>query len=189
LRIDKNISEEQLILLLKQKDKRALVHLYDHYGKALFGVVYRIVNNQELAEEVLQSSFEKIWDKAHQYNASKGRLFTWMLNIARNTAIDKTRSREFQQKIKTNTFEEHVNMIAQSKTVELAVDALDLKKFTNQLDENQRNIIDLIYFQGYSQSETAKKLDIPLGTVKSRVRSAILSLRKWMICIIFIMLG
>lgn len=175
--------------MLKQRDIKALVYLYDHYGKALYGVIYRVLNNQEMAEEVLQSSFVKIWDKAGQYDAGKGRLFTWMLNIARNAAIDKTRSREFKQKIKTNTFDDHINSIAKSETVELSVDSIDLRKFTNQLDEKQKNIIDLIYFQGYSQSETAKKLDIPLGTVKSRVRSAILLLRKWMLSIIFLVFG
>lgn len=178
---NQHINEAKLVALLKQKERVALELLYDNYGKALYGVIFRIVNNKELAEEVLQTTFHKIWEKGAQYNENKGRLFTWMLNIARNTAIDKTRSREFQQKNKTNTLEDHIGFIEQNNNLQISTDSLDLKKFTNQLDENQRAVIDLIYFQGYSQSETAKKLDMPLGTVKSRVRIAINSLRKWML--------
>lgn len=176
-----HINEDKLIALLKKKDKQALELLYDNYGKALYGVILRIVNNNELAEEVLQNSFQKIWDKAEQYDKGKGRLFTWMLNIARNAAIDKTRSKEFKQNSKTNTLENHLNFIEQNNKLQISTDAIDLKKFTDQLDENQQAVIDLIYFQGYSQSETSKKLNIPLGTVKSRVRIAIKSLRKWML--------
>jgi len=178
---NQHIDEKKLVSLLQKKDKAALELLYDNYGKALYGVIFRIVGNNELAEEVLQNSFQKIWEKGNQYDQSKGRLFTWMLNIARNSAIDKTRSREFQQKIRTNTLENHIGFIEQNNNLQISTDAIDLKKFTDKLDENQRAVIDLIYFQGYSQSETAKKLDMPLGTVKSRVRIAIKSLRKWML--------
>ena len=178
---NQNIKEANLVTLLQNKERAALELLYDNYGKALYGVILRIVNNNELAEEVLQNTFQKIWEKADQYDDSKGRLFTWMLNIARNSAIDKTRSREVKQKNKTNTLENHISFIEQSGNLQISTDAIDLKKFTDKLDENQRAVIDLIYFQGYSQSEAAKELNMPLGTVKSRVRIAIKSLRKWML--------
>ena len=87
----KHTSEEALVSALQQKDRSALEYLYDHYSSALLGVVVRIIKKEELAEEILQDVFLKIWDRIDSYDASKGKLFTWMLNIARNQAIDKTR--------------------------------------------------------------------------------------------------
>ena len=90
---EKKYSEEELVNLLKQNNKAAFSYLYDHYSGALFGIILKIVNqDEETSEDVLQDVFIKIWKKIATYDSTKGTLFTWMLNIARNTAIDKVRT-------------------------------------------------------------------------------------------------
>src|SRR5690349_23233004 len=103
------MENQQLITRLQRQDKAAVGELYDAYGGALFGVVLRIVRSQELAEQVLQDTFLKVWRNSSTYDASKGRLFTWLLNIARNTAIDVTRSSHYQQSWKTDSLDNVVH--------------------------------------------------------------------------------
>ena len=98
--------QEQIILLLKSRDKAAIELLYDHYAKALFGVVLRIVHSRELAEQVMQDTFVKAWRCGENFDESKGRLFTWLLKIARNTAIDATRTSHFRQGQRTDSLNE-----------------------------------------------------------------------------------
>lgn len=176
---DKHTTEQHLVDLLKKKDQHVLSILYDKYGQALFGVIYRIVKNQQIAEEVLQTSFFKIWSKGANYDPKKGRLFTWMLNIARNTAIDSTRSKAYKEGLKSDTLD--INKIDKGINNELKTDLIGLSDFTKHLNKEQKAVIDLIYFRGYSHTETAKELNMPLGTVKSKVRAAIKLLRKHML--------
>lgn len=171
------MKEEQLVGALKAKDRGALEYLYDNYSGALYGVVFRILNKQEIAEEVLQDAFLKIWDKIDSYDSSKGRLFTWMLNVARNLAIDKTRSREISKENKTGTIENLVNTIDNKQFGETRIDAIGLKEVLNRLTEDQQFVIEYLYFKGYSQSELAEEFNIPLGTVKTRLRLAMIELR------------
>ncbi len=152
-------------------------YLYDHYSAALFGVIARVVKNEDVAEEVLQDVFLKIWDRISRYDASKGRLFTWMMNIARNQAIDKTRSKEISKGRKTDDIENLVNRIDQNEYGEQAVDAIGLKEVMNRLTEEQRFVVDHLYLKGYTQSELADDFNIPLGTVKTRLRLAMVELR------------
>src|SRR4051812_8907071 len=95
------ISEDELVSGLKSRNKSSLDYLYDHYSSALYGVISRVLRNEDVAEEVLQDAFLRIWDRIENYDPAKGRLFTWMLNIARNLAIDKTRSKEISKDRKT----------------------------------------------------------------------------------------
>jgi RNA polymerase sigma factor (sigma-70 family) len=162
---------------LQAKDKAALEFLYDHYSGALYGVIFRILRQEDIAEEVLQDVFLKIWDRFAQYDASKGKLFTWMLNIARNQAIDKTRSKEISKNQKTRTIENVVGRIDSRDHVEEKVDTIGLKETIKSLSDEQRFIVEYLYFKGYSQSELAEEFNIPLGTVKTRLRSAMQTLR------------
>jgi RNA polymerase sigma factor (sigma-70 family) len=155
----------------------AFEYLYDHYSGALYSVVLRIVRSEDIAEEVLQDVFLKIWDKMGSYDHSKGRLFTWMLNIARNQAIDRTRSREMSQGRKTDDLLNLVSKIDRQKSSETTIDAIGLKEVLTRLPEEQRFVIDHLYLRGYTQSEVAEEFDIPLGTVKTRTRMAMLELR------------
>jgi RNA polymerase sigma-70 factor, ECF subfamily len=168
------MENNQLITRLQQQDRAAVGELYDAYGGALFGVVLRIVHSRELAEQVLQDTFVKVWRNCSNYDASKGRLFTWLLNIARNTAIDVTRSAHFQQSWKTDSLD---NLVHKPGGDSINPDHLGLKEVVNTLDEKYRSLIELVYFKGYTQEEVAEETGIPLGTIKTRLRYAISELR------------
>lgn len=167
--------QDQLINRLKQQDRAAIGELYDAYSDALFGVVLRIVQSRELAEQVLQDTFVKAWRNGASYDASKGRLFTWLLNIARNTAIDATRTSYFQHYRKTDPLD---NLMHKPGGESVNTDHLGVKEVVNRLEEKYRSLIDLVYYQGYTQEEVAEETGIPLGTVKTRLRYAIGALRK-----------
>ncbi|RMG17031.1 MAG: sigma-70 family RNA polymerase sigma factor [Bacteroidetes bacterium] len=172
-----HISEDQLVDLLKQKDQEGLEYLYDRYAPALFGVILRIVPDEKLAEDALQESFIKIWRKIESYNPQKGRLFTWMLNICRNTAIDTRRSKQFTSSQKSQTLDSsYENQAALSSR--MPIEHIGVSEQVKALDAPLREVIDLLYFQGYTQSEAAKALNLPLGTLKTRARTAIRVLRK-----------
>lgn len=173
-------TEEELIALLKSKDETAFSYLYDHYAGALNGVIFKILGDTELSEDVLQEAFVKIWNKISTYDSSKGRLFTWMLNITRNLTIDQTRSKSFKKQSKILNVENSVDTISNinDQSVAAKFDSLGLRKQLGLLKNDQKQIIDLAYFEGFTQDEISKKLSIPLGTVKTRMRTAILALRK-----------
>ncbi len=143
----------------------------------MYGVIHRILLNENIAEEVLQDVFIKIWDKIDSYDASKGKLFTWMLNIARNQAIDKTRSREISKEKKTKDIDLHVNRIDRSEYVEQKIEGIGVQEVLKSLSEEQRFVVEYLYFKGYTQSELANESGIPLGTVKTRLRAAMQQLR------------
>lgn len=174
----KNIEEKELVMLLQKQDKAALEYLYDHYSAALNGIILRIVGSEEIAQEVLQDAFMKIWNNIHSYDPVKGKLFTWMLNISRNLAIDKTRSKEIKREQKTDRTENVVNKVDRENFVEFSPDSIGVKELLNTLNSDQRKVVDLLYFQGYTQSEVAKEYGIPLGTIKTRLRIALKELRK-----------
>ena len=167
--------QEQLTIRLQQLDHQVIGELYTSYGGALFGVVLRIVQSRELAEQVLQDTFLKAWRNGASYDASKGRLFTWLLNIARNTAIDATRTAYFQHYRKTDSLD---NLVHAPGGVVLNPDHLGVQEAVNRLDDKYKVLINLIYFKGYTQEEVAEEVGIPLGTVKTRLRYAMIELRK-----------
>jgi RNA polymerase sigma factor (sigma-70 family) len=167
--------ERELVTALRRKDDQAFGYLYDHYSGALYSVVKQIVGDAEVCNDVLQETFVNIWRKIELYDESKGRLFTWMLNIARNAAIDKTRSKSFQQSSRQQPITETDG--AAYGTAKANVDDFGLKKVLQKLKDEQRLLIDLSYFQGYTHEQISKALDIPLGTVKTRIRTALTQLR------------
>ena len=168
-------TEAELLQGLQSHDQQAFSFLYDHYSKALFSIILPIIPQQELAEDVLQEVFVKIWQNIQSYDETKGRLYTWMLNIARNLSIDRTRSKYFNNRSKTTELSENVYNVRQ---VEIRMDDVGLKKTLSNLPEENRRLLELAYFQGYTQEEISKILNIPLGTVKTRIRSTIIQLRK-----------
>ena len=141
------------------------------------GVISRIIKKEELAEEILQDVFLKIWDRIDSYDATKGKLFTWMLNIARNQAIDKTRSKEFSKGKKTEDIENFVSKVDKNDYTELSVESIGLSELLKQLPEDQRFVIDQHYLKGYTQAEVSEEFNLPLGTVKTRMRLAMKGLR------------
>jgi RNA polymerase sigma-70 factor (ECF subfamily) len=143
----------------------------------LFGVVKRVVKHDDIAEEVLQDAFLKIWDRIESYDAAKGRLFTWMLNVTRNLAIDKTRSGEISRESKTGGIEKLVSKVESTDVNEQTVDTIGLPETLSQLPPDQKFVVEHLYLKGYTQSELAEEFDIPLGTVKTRLRLAMVQLR------------
>lgn len=153
--------------------------LYESYGGALYHLILKVVRREEIGSEVLQDVMLKIWDNIDSYDADKSRFFTWMARIARNSAIDALRSKRWKRDAKTDALPEYVN--DSERHAEYGrTDSIGLRDLLTHLDEDHRKIIDLLYFQEYSQSEAAKELDMPLGTVKTRARRAILQLREYL---------
>lgn len=170
------ISEPELTTLLKQRDQAAFGYLYDHYSGALLSVIATIVVESEHANDVLQEVFVKIWKQIETYDSSKGRLFTWMLNIARNASIDFTRSKGFQNSQKNQELSENVH--TSGGTTNIPTDRIGLRKIVHNLKDEYKVLVELSYFEGYTQDEIAKMMQIPLGTVKTRLRSALKQLKQ-----------
>ncbi len=169
--------ESSIVNYLLKEDKRAISLIYSNYSDSLYGIISRIVPDKEIASEVLQDTFVKIWKNSSKYDVTKGKLFTWMAQIARNSAIDTLRSGKYNKGAKTDSIPDFVyNSVELSNTISL--EDSGLRKQIDSLDTKYKEVINLLYFMGHSQSEAAKKLNLPLGTVKTRVRSAILELRK-----------
>lgn len=173
------LSEEQLVDALRNRQRIGMEQLYDRYSAALFGVIIRIVQTEEIAEDVLQDAFVKIWDSFGSYDASKGRLFTWMVNLCRNLAIDKVRSKDFRNHSKNQDIEDNVTAIDSFKNNTYKPETIGMKELVETLKPEQKTLIDLVYFKGYTHVEAAEHLDIPLGTVKTRIRMSIIELRKF----------
>jgi RNA polymerase sigma-70 factor (ECF subfamily) len=171
-------SEEELVMLLQRQDQSAFLYLYDNYAAALNGVIYRMVDEQHLAEDILQEAFIKIWNNFTQYDSSKGRLFTWMINITRNLTIDTLRSKGYKKQQKISQLENSVSNFQDSAFSTDKFDTIGLRKHLTNLKPDQKIIIDLAYFNGYTQEEISKVMGIPLGTVKTRMRAALIELRK-----------
>jgi RNA polymerase sigma-70 factor, ECF subfamily len=180
------IDEGDLVLMLQSKDERGFSILYDNYSSALYGVILKIVRTEEIAADVLQDAFVKIWKNIEGYNRTKGTLFTWMLNVARNTAIDKIRSQDFQNSQRNQDLDSTVELIDSQANSQFDVDAIGLKKVVENLRPEHRQMIDLLYFQGYTQAEVAEEFNIPLGTVKTRVKAAIVQLRQYFVEMILV---
>jgi RNA polymerase sigma factor (sigma-70 family) len=178
LTVRKKYSEEELIQHLLSGDSKRFEILYDHFSPVLFGITKKIVKNEELAEDVLQDGFLKIWSNAGSYDPKKARLFTWMLNIVRNTAIDHLRSKQGKLEKKNQPMEAVAILSMPSLTTETSHEHIGLKKIVGELKQDQHEIINLAFFEGYTQDEISKKLQIPLGTVKTKCRAALLLLRK-----------
>ena len=152
--------------------------MYDNYSAAVYGIILKIVQTEDFAEELLNDCFLKVWDKIESYDSSKGRLFTWMLNIGRNIALDKLRSKEYKAKMKTDDVSGNVFISDFRYSEANKPEFIGIKEMVDKLPAEQKQLIDLMYFQGFSQSEIAEELEMPLGTVKTRVRAAMTSLKK-----------
>ena len=159
---------------LQSGDKAAFEELYDSFGAALYGVILKIVGTEEEANDVLQASFVKIWKYAAKYDSKKGSPFTWMLNIARNTAIDALRKR---QKTPSSPNQAEIADVGVNSGKELNINTIGLKELVDKLPPEQREVLEYLYFRGYTQQEASEALELPLGTVKTRARTALKKLR------------
>ncbi|MEL7162473.1 MAG: RNA polymerase sigma factor, partial [Bacteroidota bacterium] len=151
--------------------------LFTHYGGSLLTIITSVIPQKEVAEEVLHDVLLKIWNNIDKYEAGKSRLFTWMARITRNAAIDKVRSKEYRQSAKTDVIDDAVGRRRELSQTP-PTDQIGIARLLDNLDGKHRAIIDLLYLQDFTQSEAAKELDVPLGTVKTRARRALQQLRE-----------
>lgn len=183
----KTFIEKHIVELLKAGDDRAMGLLYDHYADALYGVAVKVTHDETLAQDVLQESFLKIWKNAHKYDADKARLFTWLFRVVQNTAIDAVRSRKRKTSKEVQSDDSSVYPILSTT---YAIEHLDIQEHANGLEDKYRVVIDALFFQGMTQQEASDELNIPLGTVKSRLKIGLRELRKlfgllfWMIIVL-----
>lgn len=171
-------TEEDFVKLLQSGAADGFGVLYDRFSGALMGVVMKVIGNRELAEDVLQEAFVKIWDKRSTYDASKGRLYTWMLNITRNTAIDAARNKHIKIASKIRNVEDSVHSINKQSDIRQQEDSIGINELVDMLLPEQKAIVDLMYFGGMTQDEVSQELNLPLGTVKTRARAALMKLRE-----------
>jgi len=141
----------------------------------LYGIIHKIIKDEALAEDALQECFIKIWRYSKKYDSSKAKLFTWLYRIARNTAIDKLRSnsKKFETEIQINN-----SNVYKLAAYGLNQDTIDLKKHVATLDQKYQIVLNALYFEGMTQQEASDELDIPLGTIKSRLKIGLRELRK-----------
>lgn len=166
--------------LLKSRDSKAFGYLYDNYSASLYTIIAQLVDDMEVANDVLQEVFINIWRKIESYDPVKGRLFTWMLNIARNASIDTLRSKSYQNTQKNQSLQDKDGWIEGGKSTLVDMDNIGLKKVVYRLKKEYSVLIDLAYFKGYTHEEIAQIENIPLGTVKTRIRNALTQLREYL---------
>ena len=167
--------ERHIVSLLAEKDDKAISLLYENYGDTLYGVAYKVVKDEDLAQDVLQESFIKIWKKADSYDASKAKLFTWLFRITRNTAIDKLRS------LNNKTSKEvqiDVSDVYNVGVKGIDPEHLDIQENLDKLEDKYRIVLEALFFEGMTQQEASEELDIPLGTIKSRLKIGLRELGK-----------
>lgn len=162
--------------MLKQRQEAAFNYLYDHYSGSLYSVIINIVTDRELSNDLLQEVFIKIWRQIETYDHAKGRLFTWMLNVARNASIDAIRSKSFQQNLQNRELTDNMNEAGGS--MQINTDKIGLRRIVHQLKDDYKVLVELSYFEGYTQDEISKMLNVPLGTVKTRLRMALIQLKQ-----------
>ena len=167
--------EKEIVTLLESGDKKAITLLYENYADSLYGVIKKIISDDDTAQDVLQESFVKIWKKKKKYDSSKAKLFTWLYRIAYNTAIDKVRSLKNKNK---NEVQMETSSVYKVTSNELNQDVLDIKKHLNTIDKKYQIVINALFFEGMTQQEASDELEITLGTIKSRLKIGLRELKK-----------
>ncbi|WP_268225016.1 RNA polymerase sigma factor [Sinomicrobium oceani] len=171
------MQQDLLITQLCQGNEKAFERIYELYSRSIYGIIFSIIRDEEVSEEILQDVFLKIWHEASSYDPEKGRFFTWILNIARNASIDKLRSKEFKNSQMNVKGEYFSDILESGNAVTGKIDAIGLQKYIDILGPMCKKLIDMLFFKGFTQKESAKELQIPLGTVKTRNRMCINKLR------------
>lgn len=167
--------EKHIVELLQERNDKAISLLYEHYGDTLYGVALKVVKDEDLAQDVLQESFVKIWRKADSYDSSKAKLFTWLFRITRNTAIDKLRG------LGTKSGKEiqmDVSDVYSVGVESLNPELMDIRENLDKIEPKYQVVLDALFFQGMTQQEASEELDIPLGTIKSRLKIGLRELKK-----------
>lgn len=166
--------DQNIIRGLQSGDHSAIEKIYDHYAGALLGIILRMNYPEEIAKEILQEGFTKIWKNGHSYDPAKGRLFSWMVRIMKNTAINYVNIKSEKKQAQVISID---SLVENNRIQTFNIDVLDIKGKVGQLEPQYKKLIELIYFKGYTQQEASDHLEMPLGTVKTRIRKALNELR------------
>ncbi|WP_299891068.1 RNA polymerase sigma factor [uncultured Lacinutrix sp.] len=167
--------ENTIVALMKDGDKKAISLLYENYSGALLGVIKKVISDDDLAQDVLQESFIKVWKKGKSYNPEKAKLFTWLYRIVYNTSIDKIRSLNNKTSKEVQIEDSNVYKLT---TRSLNQDTLDIKKHLSSIDLKYQVVLNALFFEGMTQQEASEELNIPLGTIKSRLKIGLRELKK-----------
>ncbi len=173
-------NDGELVRRLKSREPKAMADLYDRYGRITYSVVLRVVHNSQVAEDLVQETFLRVWNRMDSFDAERGALGPWVLTVARNRAIDYLRSVEGCMQVRAVELEtlERPGYFADMDTRVLSIDRVRrLKGALEKLNPSQKAVIEMAYYEGMSQSEMAEKLNQPLGTVKTWTRAALKILR------------
>lgn len=169
----------KLLKAIAARDEAALAQLYDRYRVILFGLLMRILNNREEAEDVLQEVFLQVWRKAGDFDENRGRPFTWLVTLARSRGIDRLRSLAARERVAEAGAREAVEEVSDAATDAFKSEQRGLvNKALAKLPDEQKRPLMLAYFDGLTQSEIATRLGAPLGTVKTRMRTGLMNLRE-----------
>jgi RNA polymerase sigma-70 factor (ECF subfamily) len=175
-------AQEEDVKLLKAiaaRDEAALAQLYDRYRLILFGLLMRILNNREEAEDVLQEVFLQVWRKAEDFDENRGRPFTWLITLGRSRGIDRLRTLAARDRVAEAGAKEVVDQISDAASDAFKSEQRGLvNEALSQLPDEQKRPLMLAYFDGLTQSEIATRLGAPLGTVKTRMRTGLVNLRE-----------
>ncbi len=178
-----SVKEAQLIDKIAAKDESALSDLYDIYSRLIYSFTLKILKDKNETEDLLQTIFFQIWNSASTFDKTKGTAYSWIITMSRNRALDKLRSKSFKQ-AKQFSHDVEILHLKDDKSVSNLDAAIAneraemLKNAMSQIPEEQKSVLTLAYFEGYTQTEISEKLNIPLGTVKTRIRQALTKLEK-----------
>lgn len=174
-------ADADLLRAIAQGDEAALAQIYDRYAPTLFGIMLRILHSRAEAEDVLQEVFLQVWQHASQFDEERGRPFTWLATIAHSRAIDRLRALDSRQRTWTKAAVEREEEHADATDDLLRVEQTEVvRRALDEIPEGQKRVLLLAYFEGLTQSEIAARLEEPLGTVKTRMRSGLIKLRELM---------
>ncbi|MEP7291349.1 MAG: sigma-70 family RNA polymerase sigma factor [Chloroflexota bacterium] len=168
----------ELMRRIAERDQQALWALYQQYGKAVYSLAYRILENVVFAEEATQDTFLKVWHQTTRWDSEKGKLKNWLLTIAQFTAIDRLRKEGRQPAVHSESIEETAESLLVPQNNGQWQEESALHMLVAQLPEQQGSLIELAFFQGMSHGEIAAALHMPLGTVKTRLRAGLHRLRE-----------
>lgn len=166
---------------LQNRNGLSFRQLYSSYSTPLLGIIMRVVPVREIAEDILQDTFVKIWKSIHSFDPEKGKLFTWMSKLARNSAIDYKRGKTCSKSSRNEDIDSVFCQVDNYHFVKDTSDSIGVRELMGVLTASQKQILDLVYFHGYTQAEVSDELQIPLGTVKSKIRLAVKELRVYFI--------
>lgn len=176
---DQTTDDLALIQQITKGNQQALTELYARYARPVFNLALYVLQNRVLAEEIMQDVFLLIWQSPHKWSPEKGQLSSWMMSVARHMAIDRLRHEKVRTSDHTESFDELAEYLGVKTVSVLAEDTALLRSLMQRLPKEQRDVLLLTYFRGLTAAEIAERLQIPTGTIKSRLRLSLEKLRDW----------